>query len=121
ASAGSGMSSISDETFLLQNVAIVRFDGTMTLGGLPIGGGENLINKYGIRAQSLPPTNIYLPGNPTTDGAQNKLLRATIAQYAIMKAEAVNDIARHTGTVTAIEDSAFKIGQPMIYEPRLRD
>jgi hypothetical protein len=121
-SSGLGSTSISEESTFMQNVVIVRFDGTMTLGGVPIGGGENLISKFGVNGQNLPPNNLYIPGLFVSgDNGGLKLGRAILAQYGVMKGETINDHIRQTATVTAIEDSAFTIGQPVAIEFRLRE
>jgi len=123
ASAGVGIKNVTDPTLQFQNAVVVRFNGLTLLGNYPIGGGENLISKYGVRAQVLAPTDVLLA--PTVVGSEgvneNKLLRSTLAQYAIMKGEIMNDIARFTGSVTAVEDSVIRIGQPIIIEKQLQE
>lgn len=117
---GTGTDQLNEES-LVPAVVVVRFNGLTTLGGIPIDGGENLVQKYGVRAQILPPTQIYLPGTflGTVD-SQNQLAKATLIQYATMKGGIMNDLIRHTGTVTTMEDSLYTVGQPVIIEHRLR-
>ena len=122
ASANVGVQAINDGVLQFQNAVVVRFNGINLLGNYPIGGGENLIAKYGVRAQVLAPTDVLLaPTVAGGEGGENKLLRSTLAQYAIMKGEIMNDIARYTGSVTAIEDSVIRVGQPVVLEFKLRE